>query len=244
MHRLRLDAGQQKVQVDIALGQAQEQTPDIPLRDFLARFPGICSTEPIPDEWLSLPLHTFDIRCVDERSHQPGLRLNLDAIYEEAHSDAPPVSPSPDQSSEATTPQAGPDLRFLAALDDKEAVRRAYTTEISDIARYLSNDLSVLVVCDKVLVEHIYRHAVRESSKDARLEDDAATGGESSEQGSKSGALFQRDVASASSRIAGIGHVLAGIKPTQVLVLRHLDVLAGGGSEGHLIPTCVLVYHI
>ncbi|NTV63283.1 MAG: ATP-binding protein [Oscillochloris sp.] len=114
-----------------------------------------------------------------------------------------------------------------ASLTDSEAVAHAYAGEIAKIARYLSNDLSVLVVCDKVLAEYIYRHAVGQSNKRPLLEGEPS-GGEAGRGGDLG--LLQRDMLGPSVRIAAINRLLAGIKPDQVLVLRHLDTLAGGGD--------------
>ncbi|RRR66944.1 MAG: ATP-binding protein [Candidatus Viridilinea halotolerans] len=86
------------------------------------------------------------------------------------------------------------------------------------------------MICDKVLAEHIYRHAVRQSNKDPLLEHEIF-GLEGGERG-----LVQREVSGLNMRIMGIGRHLAGIKANQVLVLRHLDTLAGSGNDGPLSP--------
>jgi transitional endoplasmic reticulum ATPase len=122
------------------------------------------------------------------------------------------------------------DGRFPAHLTDAEAVSRAYADDIKAIGRYLSNDLSVLVICDKVLAEYIYRSAVRYSNKQPLLEG-AAESGEDDSAG-RGGSLLQREISGIGTRIATISRLLAGIKRDQVLVLRHLDMLVGGGGGG------------
>ncbi|MEI7772019.1 MAG: ATP-binding protein, partial [Chloroflexales bacterium] len=117
---------------------------------------------------------------------------------------------------------------FPESLTDSEAVAQAYAEDLVKIGRYLSNDLSVLVVCDKVLAEHIYRHAVRHSNKRPVLESEA-TGPEGGDDGT-----LQRGLSRLEMRIIALGRLLAGIKPDQALVLRHLDTLAGGSAEGPL----------
>jgi nicotinamide riboside kinase len=217
------------MQAQIALGQLQ----DMPLRDFLARF-APRSAEPIPEEWLDMPLHDFRIipvklgNAAETPTPSDSLRATLDRIHteEEAH-----IAPSANQS-RTSSPEPSPSVSdiFPAAITDSEAVARAYQEEIQKIGLYLTSNLSVLVVCDKVLAEHIYRHAVRQSNKRPLLEGDPHTEGENG----SSSAILQREVSGQSARIAALGRLLASIKADQVLVLRHLDMLAGGSPEGTL----------
>ncbi|WP_129628747.1 ATP-binding protein [Candidatus Oscillochloris fontis] len=205
MYELRLDFAEHKTAALIEAGR----TPTLLLRDFLQRFPARAAA-PIPPAWLDLPLSSFRLIPV---SLGP---LAVQALS--AQPQAVPVPPKP-----AGTPAYAPQA-FPTTLTDSEAVARAYAGEISKIGRYLSNDLSVLVVCDKVLAEYIYRHAVAQSNKRPLLESDS----ENSDQ-----LLLQRDMLTPAVRIAGLSRLLAGIKSDQVLVVRHLDTLAGSG-EGPL----------
>ncbi len=236
MHRLRLDFGETKIAAQLALSKE----PDLPLRDFLARF-AVRSAEPLPDAWLDLPLRDFTITPVslgETAAHAPAaggtLRQHLDRLYHEAKAEED--APAPAHVPMPTPAPATPAHHYPVALTDSEAVNRAYASEIEQIGRYLSNDLAVLVVCDKALAEHIYRHAVKHSNKRAMLEGDAATSEPGSTSHTEEGSLLQRDMAPSSRRVAGIGRLLAGIKPDQVLVLTHLDVLAGGASNGAGTP--------
>ncbi|NTU86288.1 MAG: hypothetical protein HGA45_44330, partial [Chloroflexales bacterium] len=204
MRELRLDFGDQKTAALIALGR----TPALPLGDFLARFPAHAAA-PIPPAWLTLPLSAFRVIPVSLGDDRPET-----ADSRAASRLASPVSglPSPDT--------------FPAALTDSEAVARAYADEVARIGRYLSNDLAVLVVCDKALAEHICRHAVGQSNKRPVFDGESAGGdGEP--------ALLQRELLGPGARIAALGRLLAGLKRDQVLVLLHLDTLAGG-DEGAL----------
>ena len=207
--------------------------PDLPLRSFLERFPARVA-EPLPLAWLDRPLREFRVRAWQFGPEAvpalplPDLRAELAAIRE-VHA---PVTPSPALPSPVPLPPISPYTpsadAFPTALTDSEAVARAYRKEISKIGRYLGSDLAVLVVCDKVLAEHVYRHAVNQSGKNALLEQ-GATGGEEQE-----GGMFQSNVAGPGTRIAALGRQLAAIKANEVLVLRHLDTLAGSGPEGPL----------
>jgi transitional endoplasmic reticulum ATPase len=224
MYELRLDFGDNRR----AALLAQTNEPDLPLRVFLERFPAR-SAVPISPDWLDLPLKTFQVTAV----RLGGLAARIDAIHREEHESAGAPAPQRHANRQNPVPAFTPDS-FPAALTDKEAVGRAYGAEIKSIGSYLGNDLSVLVICDKVLAEHIYRHAVVQSGKEALLDGDLTTLAGDEDASRASGGLLRREIDSASSRVAAIGQTLAGIKPTQVLVLRHLDVLAGGHFEGIL----------
>jgi len=253
MFELRVDFGSQRTR---ALAESHK-TPDTPLRDFLTRFPAQVG-EPLPPAWLDLPLREFSIIPV----HFPGkalpalpdvvapppapepqnLREELDAIH------ANFSTPASDSAASAPPPAAPPpavpsSTAFPEALIDSEAVANAYAGEITRIGRYLSNDLSVLVVCDKVLAEHIYRHAVKQSNKRPVLEGEDPHPDQPS-GGSSGGGMFQQELAGPGMRIAKLGRLLAGIKADQVLVLRHLDTLAGGGAEGPLTSEARLLTEV
>lgn len=253
MHQLELDLGDKKTS---ALTEANN-SPAMLLRTFLTRFPARVAA-PLPADWLDLPLHEFTLRpwsgpeAVTALPEVP-LFSELNTIRAAFPSDtlptvpattpaAPPVAteealPPPTTASSAAAPP--PTDAFPAALTDSEAVARAYAAEIVKIGRYLGNGLSVLVVCDKVLAEHIYRHAVRQSQKRPVLENDVGSG-----EGGEGGGMLQRELAGPGTRILALGRLLAGIKTDQVLVLRHLDTLAGGSAEGPLTAEARLLTEV
>lgn len=217
MYELRLDFGPHHMQAQLAIAQSQE----MPLHEFLTRFSARPSHD-IPPDWLALPLRCFTMIPVQHRAApppppapSPPLHARLDTIYQEEQIVAPPPF-------NGTTPHPNtlPDT-----LTDSEAVARAYAQEIEKIGRYLSNDLSVLVICDKVLAEHIYRHAVRQSNKSPILEGD-------SDPAITTSSGSAREITTASQRINALGRLLAAMKPDQVLVLRHLDMLAASSIQG------------
>ncbi len=55
---------------------------------------------------------------------------------------------------------------FPDHIEDKDAVLVSYKGELDKIADYLRNGLSVLVVCDKILVEFIYLYVCLKADKD------------------------------------------------------------------------------
>jgi SpoVK/Ycf46/Vps4 family AAA+-type ATPase len=239
MHHLRLDFGDQQT----AALLERNKTPDTRLGDFLARFPAR-SAAPIPSAWLDLPLRDFHIDGVRVGAAGGSLRERLDQAH--ADRERAETGPAPAPAPAATEPgparaEAAPGpavASFPDALTDHEAVGRAYREDIQKIGRYLDNDLSVLVVGDKILAEDLYRHAMRHANKrpvlegDPTADDQADDAGEGAARREGSGLLLQREVDGPGARIARIGRLQAGLKANQVLVLRHLDMLVGGSGEG------------
>ncbi|NJK78698.1 MAG: EAL domain-containing protein [Chloroflexaceae bacterium] len=115
-------------------------------------------------------------------------------------------------------PQALAPVPFPEELSDTEAVRVAYADAIERIASYLDNNLSVLVICDKALVERIAHHAVALSSKTAVLADNP----------------ISIEDEEASHREA-LNDLLNKMQPAQVLVLHHLDVVVDNRADWPLI---------
>jgi hypothetical protein len=234
MHRLRLDFGDNQQQAREAQRE-KNRSPDTLLRDFLERFPSRSSDpEPVPQEWLSLPLRDFQIDLARTPGGGGGTvfeRITRTHEQEQTRTASPPT-PAPSSTSAPAPPPPPTAEHFPTTLTDHEAVGRAYTQEIRKIGGYLKNTLSVLVVCDKILTEGIYRHAMAHSSKRTVLDDDPAQTDEDEGRHEGSGFILQREVDGPGTRIARIGRLQAGLKEDQVLVLRHLDMLVGGSGEG------------
>ncbi|MDO6433085.1 ATP-binding protein [Flavitalea sp. BT771] len=59
---------------------------------------------------------------------------------------------------------------FPATLDDKSAIRIAYHEDLERITGYIRNGLSVLIICDKVITELIYKEVCWRANKTAILD--------------------------------------------------------------------------
>ena len=107
----------------------------------------------------------------------------------------------------------------LQEIKDKDVVLTAYHHELKALARFLSNDISVLVSCDKILTEFIYEHVCAEAGKQVVLDSQV-------EVTSKAAALQQ---AMQGGENGGdktdLRAVFNNLKPNQVLVLRSLEML-------------------
>lgn len=55
--------------------------------------------------------------------------------------------------------------KFPETISDEQAVQIAYHKELEEISNMLSNGLSVLVECDKILIDYIYKYACAQSNR-------------------------------------------------------------------------------
>ncbi|NJP07681.1 MAG: ATP-binding protein [Chloroflexaceae bacterium] len=231
MQQLRLDFGDNRLAAQLTMSRE----PDLPLNDFLARFPAR-PAEPIPPSWMAVPigsLHITPVSLASAQAETPPAARHLRQVLDQVHTEEN-AQESVAHTNGITPQSIAPAVvneHWVTTLTDSEAVGRAYAQEIAKIGRYLSNDLSVLVLCDKVLVEHLYRHAVKHSNKRPLLEVDAIT---QAAEPAANGLGSQSDTVTAAARVAAIGRLLTTIKVDQVLVLRHLDMLAGTTTAGSL----------
>ncbi len=111
---------------------------------------------------------------------------------------------------------------FPAKISDNEAVRTAYRREMDDIADYLQNGLSVLVVCDKILTEYIYEFVCHRAGREVVLDGAAAE-----PPAAGVGTRLERAVGGSTPAdpLAELPGIYRHLRPQQVLVLRSLDML-------------------
>ncbi|MEV4515504.1 ATP-binding protein [Dactylosporangium sp. NPDC049525] len=107
------------------------------------------------------------------------------------------------------------------AVDERWAVLIAHDVEISRAAGYLDSGLSVLVTCEKLLVEHLVAEIAGRSGRRARIvEPERGDGGPADPIGGAGGR--RQEV------LAAINAAVREAKPNDVVVVPHLDLLAGG----------------
>lgn len=189
--------------------------------------------QPLPPDYLDEPLSRFLLTPITLDGGSPinagstasgapagSLRGVLDDLHTEdvQHSREPAVYP--------------------AQLSDNEAVQRAYRLELEQIAKYLAHELSVLVVCDKMLTAHLYEYVCTRAGKIPVLDTDAPPG--QAPGGSR--AAFEQALQGPQSGLEQtLPLLLRSLKSNQVLVLRSVDRLdnpallellyAGGGDH-------------
>ena len=207
-----LDFGQQRIE---ALDYKQHN-PDVPLRQFLRVYPAR-AREQLPHNWLDQPLKFFTITPISVG------RRGVDAIPPEA--DPGPARPSQvsnlrsqlDSFFEEDVRRDREQTEYPDELADDEAVRIAYRHELEDIVNFLRNDLSVLVVCDKMLTEYVYEYVCGLAGREPVLDTEAPRGQQAQRgMGGQQGGLE----AILQDKIQRVG-----VDNPQVLVLRSLDLL-------------------
>ena len=209
-----------------------DKTDPRTLRDLFTAYPGARSTEPLPPEWLDRSLADIRIRYltipegegyeVPQGDAAPRGRVDLSSVMAgKARKD----TSGDGQRDDSAGGRADP-VKFPDELKDEQAVAIAYDEDIQVVASFLRADLSVLVECDKNVVDHIYRPVMgytgRKTVLDSEPED--TKGGEDGLEGLAAGGSVQ---------LRHLEALLEDLKDHETLVLPFLDLLATG-PESHL----------
>jgi transitional endoplasmic reticulum ATPase len=182
---------------------------ELTLRQLLAQAPAAPVDSVLHPEWLDQPLRNF---ILDVQEVAPAPRP----------APSPPAPPPRTPPRPAVAAPAGKPARGKRpeTLTEHDAVRCAYGAEIQRAASFLRAGLSVLVLCDKLVVESLRK----EIALRARLEEVVIQLPERSEAQASFRNNRQRQLEEMRSRIRNL-------RVGDVLVLPHLDLLAGGASN-------------
>jgi transitional endoplasmic reticulum ATPase len=210
--------------------------PELTLGELLGEYPAL-ALDPVRPEYLKLKVTDLVIRTVAEP--EPGRALYLvpgtavSGLRGAAHSDGPSAQDS--GSDDAASAEAGPgetgpaDETPLPAaehpekLSERQAVLAAHDVDINTAATYLSSGLSVLVRCEKLLVEHLAGEIAGRSGRPQRMVHAAAPGGAAD-------ALRQIAPDRRGSLMTALQTEVAQAQSSDVVVVPHLDLLAGGSD--------------
>jgi transitional endoplasmic reticulum ATPase len=216
--------------------------PELTLRQLLTEQPAL-ALAPVPPAVLDLRVARLNITIVDPGPDQPVYRpTGLSLAGRETIRPAPPgadtsvdpVEPDPAASQPATTrPASGggakPGTSHPPDLDDAPAVLLAHDGEISRAAGYLDSGLSVLVQCDKLLVEHLATEIAKRSGRTYNVIRPGATEVARGPAGLSAGRRQEM--------LNALQEAVRGAKEDQgrkvrgdVIVVPHLDLLAGGSD--------------
>jgi transitional endoplasmic reticulum ATPase len=199
------------------------------LRQLIQQAPAL-SMEPISPELLDKPLNNIRISQIEASPDLPLYRppeITWDINQQSTTTETPKQPPTepPTTAQDDTLPaeelnKAEQPCYQNEKLNEADAVKIAYSKEIEDIASFLRTEkgLSVLVYCDKLMVAHLWKDIVRKAGREAKLleipdEDDAG--------GLMARSLRQR-------QLSQLKKDIEALKEGQVLVIPHLDLLAGG----------------
>jgi transitional endoplasmic reticulum ATPase len=220
------------------LGSADE--PDLTLRQLLAEFPAFALDPVLPAVLDSKVANLrIEIEAADPDTPlylPPSLTLLGTVADGQTAADAaggPPGTSAPTPA--ATGADEPPEVldAHPERLSEREAVLIAHAEEISAAAAYLKSGMSVLIRCEKLLVEHLSQRIATLSERPARrIAIDAEA---------KSGIpLAALGGSRRSDLIAGLEKAVREAVPSDIVVIPHLDLLAGGtdaslSSEGREI---------
>jgi transitional endoplasmic reticulum ATPase len=204
---------------------AGQDEPDLTLRELLTQDPAM-ATEPVEPEVLDVPVARLNIVVAEAVTGtayywavppvpQPG--VDLESGPEGQAEEQPGGSP--------TAPEVPPDVPpangHPAAITDAEAVRIAYREIARKAGAYLDAGLSVLIKCDKLLVENLAREITDRSGRTPRVVEAAPAAPDPAgiQPTRRQQALLALQQA-----------VRAANPATDVVLVAHLDLLAGGAD--------------
>jgi transitional endoplasmic reticulum ATPase len=212
------------------------QADALSLRELLARVPAL-STKPIEEPLMDRLVQNLAIGIVEEPweiplYRPPGLRVAANDADESEpttlsiHNTRVPALAGTVEIEESIQlkDNSAKTETHPTVVSEVDAVRWAYAREIERVASFLRAGLSVLVVCDKLVVEHLWR----DMALKARLEPQELTVPTEDDSGLMPRGLRQR-------QLARLKELIKDLKEGQVLVIPHLDLLAGGSDS--TLPT-------
>jgi AAA+ superfamily predicted ATPase len=214
--------------------------PELTLRQLLTELPAF-ALDPVEPALLDLKITRLRI-VIEPPTPGAPLYLPLSMTLQEV-AGRPPAKPGPAEPAEPTAVPAAQEDTALAPtvaaghplhLSEREAVLIAYEGQIAAAAAYLDRGMSVLVRCEKLLVEHLAQRIATLSGRSShKIETDA---GGSSGLGPLPGLIGGRR----SDLIADLERAVRDSRPGDLVVIPHLDLLAGGtdaslSSEGREI---------
>lgn len=203
---------------------ARMDEPDLTLGDLLREHPAF-GLQPLEEEHLQVPVKSLALRVeplgggATALYLPPGIPLPLGSSE---------PAPEPEQAalSSSAQPAAGPSLGCLPngnpeRVSEREAVLIAHDVEINRAAAYLNSGLSVLIRCDKLLVEHLVREVPGRAGREPLLGELPAVA---------AGDVMSMGTGRRAALLATLARMVREAKPQQVVVVPHLDLLAGGSD--------------
>jgi transitional endoplasmic reticulum ATPase len=205
---------------------------EMTVRQLLERKPAL-SMDLLTEDVLDKPLSKFIISVMAASSNKPLYRPpGMIFRGNPLQSATPTKEPEPEKitvtkpslSTAKPQPEKTPPRHPNEKLSEEDAVKIAYRREIEDIASFLRTDkkgLSVLVYCDKIIVAHLIEDIVRKARREKKIL-------EIPEQDSE-GDLMSRGTRQ--RQLSQLKLLYEELKTGQVLVIPHLDLLAGSGDN-------------
>ncbi|MBV9448168.1 MAG: AAA family ATPase [Streptosporangiaceae bacterium] len=225
---------------------------DTPLTEALAGS-GCLLGQPLSADLAALPLRAIQPDWIDIAAVRPDTPVYFPSVP--AGASVPVADQRPRVEPTAAVAAAGPSPASSAPaepasvarpvdLTPETATQVAYRHDVNEVAAFLRADLSVLVICEKAVVRYLAEHMVRTAGREPRViqaspageidtEADADDGGRGAGTAPGAGglALFNAPVSMGQREMTQLRDELRALKELQVLIIPHLDLLAGG-AEG------------
>jgi transitional endoplasmic reticulum ATPase len=228
--------------------------PDTPLPEALARA-GCLLSEPLSADLAALPLRAVQLDWTDIATLPPdspifspaqaGAGVTAPAAAESGWRRptvsavpmaAGPASDGPAPNGSAPGRPAPPPRP--ADLSPEAATQIAYRHAVEEVAAFLRADLSVLIICEKAVVRYLTEHVVQAAGREPRViqasssaeTDTEADPGDNAPPGAGNLAMFNAPVSMGQREMTQLRDELRALKEGQVLVIAHLDLLAGGAD--------------
>lgn len=217
---------------------ASADTPDLTLRQLLAQHPAL-SLDPVLPALLESKVTALrlDVRTATPEAPlylPPSLTLNDIARAGRPTDTTEDTTAAPPDESAAADNSAPLAASHPERLSEREAVLIAHADEISVAAGYLKQGMSVLIRCEKLLVEHLAQRIATLSGRPARKIEIEAAAAPSGPLAALTGGSRRSEL------ISGLEKAVKDAVPGDIVVIPHLDLLAGGtdtslSSEGREI---------
>ena len=208
---------------------AADDAPDLTLGELLREHPAL-SLEPLTQTQLDLKIASYRFSYP---SPTPDTMLYLPpsvVLTGGPDADGAGSTPTPQQPPEPAAgqpavenPTVGPD--HPTRLTERDAVLIAHRYEIDQAAAYLESGLSVLIQCEKLLVEYLAKEIAVRSGRQPRMVEIAA------EPDPLPAGLGGMGGGNRRSQLVGaLQQTIANAVDGDVVVVPHLDLLAGGSD--------------
>ncbi|WP_322752913.1 ATP-binding protein [Frankia sp. Cas3] len=211
--------------------------PDLTLGELLADLPAFSRTQLTPD-YLDVPVGRLVLELVEFDPSTPlypppGLDLTTLVAARSPQDSGPTtgIGPAADAGAGMAGQGVAAELGHPETLSEREAVLIAHDMEINRAVAYLESGLSVLIRCEKLLVEHLAHEIAGRSGRSARM---LRLGGGSAAAGMAPGMASGLGDATPlgggrrAELLAALQAAVTDAKPGDVVVVPHLDLLAGG----------------
>ncbi|WP_239337460.1 26S protease regulatory subunit [Frankia sp. CiP3] len=235
---------------------AETDEPALTLGELLADLPAFSLT-PLDPAYLDVPVRRLVLELAASGPSTalyppPGLDLTTLAAARSPRDSGPAAGvaigvaisadPAPDPGTgtgtvavavaDPSAPDVVAGLGHPETLSEREAVLIAHDMEINRAAAYLESGLSVLVRCEKLLVEHLAHEIAGRSGRPRRTLQLVGAAGSGSGAAPEAlggfGAVTPLGGGRRAELLAALQAAVADAKPGDVVVVPHLDLLAGG----------------